>query len=183
MSTSRKQRHIGKTVAAILLTIILVINILVIFSEQKEGAGILSNLPVSIIPVAGSSMEPVLSSGDAVLTVKTPFYRLKTGDIIVFARGGELITHEIIARDRETLTTKGTANEIADSPVSLNEYLVRVVCRIPMLGALWRIGSSASRFAIFAVLVTLLIFGKDIFSALYGKAFNEEDEQGTQESN
>ena len=124
-------------------------------------------------------MEPYLSSGDAVLTVNTPFYRIETGDIIVYARGGDLVIHEVVSRKLESLITKGSANEYADAEVGLDEYKAKVVLRLPIVGSLWRIGSSPIRFAIFAVLMTLIIFGKDIFEAVYVKLFEKgNDDKG-----
>lgn len=163
-----------KTAITVLLLIILAFNLLIIKSEQEEDAGILNNLPLSIIPVAGSSMEPYLSPGDAILTTNAPFYSIKVGDVIVYARSGDLITHQVIERSRESLVTKGIANKSEDSPaVSLQEYKAKVVCKIPLLGSLWRIGSSPLRLSVLALLLVLIVFGKDIFSAIYTKLFDK----------
>lgn len=172
-----KKISVPKIIAVIILTIILVFNLIVIYSEKDSNTGILTDMPFALLPVAGSSMEPKLKSGDAILVVNTPFYQLKVGDIIVYARGGELITHEIIARTRESLTCKGTNNEYQDSEVGLDEYKAKVVTKIPLMGSLWRIGSSPIRFAIFAVLMILIIFGKDLFNAIFNKLFKDTAEK------
>lgn len=170
-----KKLSAGKIIAVIILTIILVFNLVVISLGRDSNTGILNKLPIAILPVVGSSMEPKLHSGDAILTVNTPFFKIKVGDTVVYARAGELITHEVISRTRETLICKGTNNEYQDSEVGLDEYKARVVGKIPLLGSLWRISSSPIRFAIFALLMAILIFGKEIFSALFGKIEKTND--------
>ena len=164
-----KKPSFGKVLAVIILAAMLVFNLVVIRSEKDSNTSFLNKLPFAFLPVAGSSMEPYLHSGDAILTVNTPFYLLKVGDVVVYSRGGELITHEVISRTRESLICKGTNNEYADSEVSLSEYKAKVVTKIPFMGTLWRIASSPIRFSIFAVLMVLIIFGKEIFEAVFNK--------------
>jgi signal peptidase I len=51
-------------------------------------------------PVSGSSMAPLIHSGDRVLVVSIPVERVRLGDIIVFRRNGELIVHRVLKKLR-----------------------------------------------------------------------------------
>ena len=91
--------------------------------------------------VSSGSMEPELQVGDVILGKKVSEpEKLKVGDVITFkgedGLEGMFITHKIIVAPHEEegvlmLQTKGTANEIPDSPIS-GDRVVSV-----MLGEVW----------------------------------------------
>jgi len=171
-------RALKITLAIILLTA-LAFNIYIIVLEENKSAEFIDNLPYALIPVTGSSMEPKISAGDAIFTKQVPFHTIKIGDVILFYRDGDLVTHEVTDRTAEVLITRGTSNETTDFPVSPAEYKAKVLCAIPLLGSLWRISASPVSFVIFALLVAGIIFGKDIFEKIFtlmeeGKAKNRK---------
>ena len=157
----------GRCIFRIFLLLVLVCNVLVILLQCFQGTELLSRLPVAVLEVSGGSMEPSLHDGDGLLTVRTPFFRLKPGDVVTFARDGELITHKVIALREGKLITQGTANNVPDDPVSETDYCARVLLRLPRMRALWRIYGSVPSFLVFTALVVLLIFGSDIFPTVY----------------
>ena len=120
-------------------------------------------------------MERMLHDGDVILTAAADFSSLRTGDVVVFSRGGELIIHEVIQVQDGALITQGRANAVPDEPVTRQEYRAKMVLRLPVLGKVLTVFESPVRYMGFAVLVTVLIFGGDIFSALYDRIARRKD--------
>src|SRR5438045_8259470 len=74
----------------------------------------------------GSSMLPSLLPGDILIVRQQPLSQLATGDIVVFARNGHLITHRIVGKSCEGiryLFTRGDSCEKPDAPISSHELL------------------------------------------------------------
>jgi len=106
-----------------------------------------------IASITSSSMWPVLKEGDIVfikgVSAKT---EVKVGDIVVYkndpstssGRTGFTI-HRIVTMGENTLTTKGDANNVADTPIAYEKLIGKTVnlnskpFRIPYLGKLSRI--------------------------------------------
>jgi signal peptidase I len=83
-----------------------------------------------MMTVVSSSMWPKLSRGDIVIVKKTTSDEIKVGTVIVFRHEKGLAVHRVISADGWTITTKGDANPVADSPIT---YSV-VVGRVPAIG-------------------------------------------------
>src|SRR5689334_22720614 len=82
--------------------------------------------------VTGSSMFPVLISGDKVLVKRSPLEGLNIGDIIVlFDSAGKHVAHRIISIDtfstRAQITTKGDVHCAPDPPVGIDRVVGKVV--------------------------------------------------------
>ena len=87
--------------------------------------------------VASGSMIPALMIGDVIIIEKTPFYKVKIGDIVTFNRPSghdKVIVHRvasIIDDEPKTIKTKGDANPASipgtDFPITQNEYIGKVV--------------------------------------------------------
>ena len=177
-SRKRKQNKIvwPKLLLSIILIVILVLNIAVICMGKAVGSSVLNKMPIAMIPVLSDSMKPDLKSGDAILTKQTDYDDIQVGDVIVYSRDNDLIVHEVIAKQGDYLITKGKANPVADNPVTREEYRTRVQFKIPLLGGIWRISSKPLNFLLFSVLIILLLFGDKIFSGLYARMFEKEDD-------
>ncbi len=95
-----------------------------------------------IASITSGSMWPELKKGDLVLIKYVDQKNLAVGDIIVFQKDSGFTIHRIIELNEHTITTKGDANIIADSPVSYSAIIGRTVdwknkpVRIPNLGRL-----------------------------------------------
>lgn len=170
----KKAKRTGVIVLRGILILLLVINVTVILLERIKGSQSLEHMPFGLLAVEGGSMEPTLHHGDGVLVWHTPFEKIREGDLIVFLQDGELVTHRVIERNGEVLTAKGTANDIEDEPVTERNYRAKVLCRIPAMGSLGAVYESPSTFIVFAVLLFLLIFGKDIFAGIYKRFFEKK---------
>jgi signal peptidase len=94
-------------------------------------------------PVAthGSSMEPALRTGDALLTKQVDAAGLKGGEIVVIVRQGrDAVVHRVVGIEplpdgRFLLQTKGDANDFSEWwKVEGNAKLPVAILRLPWLG-------------------------------------------------
>lgn len=174
----RKQgKRLAVRVIRVILAVILLMNVFVMLLSWFGAEEQLSKMPFALLEVSGGSMEPMLHDGDGILTVRKPFSGLRVGDVITFKRDGELITHEIVSRNEYSVTTKGTANNAEDAPVLERDYCAKLLLRFPGMRLFWRTTSSAPRFLLFTVLLILLLFGTDIFPAVYSAVFERKKDR------
>ena len=71
------------------------------------------------------------------------------------------------------ITAKGTANDIEDEPVYEENYRAKVLFRIPDMANMQALYENPVAFVIFAMLLGLFIFGRDIFSRIYDRFCKE----------
>jgi signal peptidase len=79
-------------------------------------------LPFKVLPVWGSSMEPTIHLGAAVVLEEVPADRIRVGDVITFRRtdrATEFVTHRVVRIEvqpdgRTYFVTKGDANGAPD---------------------------------------------------------------------
>ena len=88
--------------------------------------------PLIALAVEGSSMFPVLVSGDKVLAKRCSLEDLKVGDIVVRTnQSGNHTAHRIISIDASStpaqITTKGDVYYAADAPVGIDRIVGKVV--------------------------------------------------------
>jgi len=128
--------------------------------------------------VLTGSMEPVYSVGSLVVDVRTDFDDIQVGDDIVYQRSdsGLVVTHRVIAIDKEhrMITTQGTANSLADAPVSYSSVIGVIKFHVPLLGyALIWLSDLKGKIIAFTVIAALW-FISVIISKL--RDTDEEDE-------
>lgn len=122
----------------------------------------------NVFVVAGTSMEPALSRGSAVVTEPVPEADLRAGDVVSMRVGPQLaiFTHRIVRLaprpDGLWLETKGDANEASDpSLVPASVVIGRVAATIPAVGfaiaALSTPSGVGAMFGITGVLYALLM--------------------------
>lgn len=165
----QKVQKIGNRIIQVLLCLILILNIILIYMEKTKGADALQDTPYALLTIEGGSMEPRFHEGDGVFTWQTPFEKLKKGDIIVFLQAGELVTHEIIEIKDGVITAQGTANELADEPVTREQYRAKVLFRVPGMIYIQAVYENPVTMVIMIALVGLILFGKDIFDNIYDR--------------
>ena len=116
----------------------------IIFSVIAHYRGTIpSAFGYTICRVSSGSMEPQLEVGDVIVGKKvTEPEKLKVGDIITFKGSGSLegkfITHQIIVEPHREdgvlmLQTKGTANEIPDSPIKADSVVSVMIKEVGFL--------------------------------------------------
>lgn len=88
--------------------------------------------------VISGSMEPNIHVGSIVYAKEADFNDLKVDDIISYQLSSDtMVTHRIMSIDNEkqTVVTKGDANDVEDSaPVSKENIIGKVAFSIPLLG-------------------------------------------------
>ena len=113
------------------------------------------NTEYPIAAITSGSMWPVLKTGDLVLIKNIPRDELKVGDIIVWKNPKGFTIHRIIKLEADTLTTRGDANFIDDTPVEYSKVVGRTIYRseakpfrIPYLGyvSVWSAALKSSYF-------------------------------------
>ena len=126
-----------------------------------------------ILRISSGSMSPELEVGDIILskTVKDAS-ALEVGDVITYV--GELgsyadknITHKIIEGPYDIdgtyyMRTKGVANDYIDPEISEDQVLGKMVCVIPILGALYNFFITPYGLIVVLALLALLFFNEII---------------------
>ncbi|HET6929643.1 MAG TPA: signal peptidase I [Candidatus Acidoferrum sp.] len=91
---------------------------------------IVRNSGWACVRVRGTSMTPAVQPGDLLTIQHTNFQEISIGQIVLYARGGRLITHRVVEKSggpqAPHLITRGDRVAQNDSPVSPDELLGRV---------------------------------------------------------
>ncbi|MBQ8432675.1 MAG: signal peptidase I [Clostridia bacterium] len=87
---------------------------------------------VGVGVIVSGSMEPELSIDDVIVVKRASSYDV--GDVVVFQHKASLVVHKIIAIEGNTVTTQGTANTVADDPISITDIKGTVWFHIDGLG-------------------------------------------------
>jgi len=183
---SRKKQKTVNPLSIIIkaiLIILLIINLVVICMGTALGTASIGKIPYSVIPILSDSMSPEIKSGDAVLVKQEDYENIVPGDIVVYAKDGELIVHEVIGINEDQFIAKGIENTVEDLPVDKEDYRALYVYRIPLLGGIWRISGNPVKFIMLALLIGLIIFGDQIFSAIYLRVFDKENAEVSGKNN
>jgi signal peptidase I len=79
----------------------------------------------------GTSMAPTIHPGDLVTIEKAQLEGISPGEIVVFGRGGRLVTHRVVAKcgppGAAYLITRGDRARRNDPPVAEEEMIGRVI--------------------------------------------------------
>lgn len=89
---------------------------------------------VHLFAILSGSMEPKIPTGSIVCAIPEDYEKIKVGDIITYKENNSIqVTHQVIQKnnDKKELTTKGLANNIADSPISSSKIIGIVKFYIP----------------------------------------------------
>ena len=111
---------------------------------------------VGVGVVVTGSMEPELSVDDVIVVRTASDY--KVGDVVVYQSRRILVVHKIIAVDGTTVTTQGTANDVADAPIHVSNIKGKVWFHIDGAGAVldW-VRSPIGSILVLALAVLLLV--------------------------
>ena len=139
----KKQNRI-LTTALLVITFFLVIVMLVARIQGKTP----QLFGFQVLRVSSASMEPKLQVGDVILSKRVrDITTLKPGDIITYKGeiGGyadKIITHEVTIEPYKSngkyyLQTMGIANSHVDPEISEDQVIGKMVCKVPVLSALY----------------------------------------------
>ena len=84
--------------------------------------------------VISGSMEPELSVDDVIFVVKDKSIELD--DVVVYQSKGILVVHKVVKIENDQITTRGTANDTDDEPISISDIKGRVLFSIGSMGTI-----------------------------------------------
>ena len=82
--------------------------------------------------VVSGSMEPELSVDDVIFVVKDKSIELD--DVVVYQSKGILVVHKVVKIENDQITTRGTANDTDDEPISISNIKGRVLFSVGSMG-------------------------------------------------
>jgi len=109
---------------------------------QKTAAGSVTEGQLLAVSVTGSSMFPILLSGDKVLVKKSSVDALTAGDVVVWVHDSlQLIAHRVLSVEVSStpplVTTKGDLCLEPDPPVEFDRVLGKIVAVLREGGVQW----------------------------------------------
>lgn len=113
-----------------------------------------------VFVVLTDSMNPIIKSGDLLVSYRIDYDKLKNNDIITYQPNGfEYVTHRIVetTANNNEIITKGDRNEWEDPPHSPSPKEYKYVFKIPFLGGLLNYFQSIWTWIL---LITLFFIGK-----------------------
>lgn len=105
--------------------------------------------------VATGSMSGSIEVGDVVLVKITN--EVQENDIIVFKKNNSFITHRVVKKDGDIITTKGDANNTEDSPITIDKVLGKVTGVIENVGIIRKVITSPA--VLISITITLILLG------------------------
>ena len=109
--TNPKKRGVGRILLILLIGVVFGFGVYTWLSSSVIGNQMPMPFGVGIGVVVTGSMEPELSIDDVIVVKSAPTYRV--GDVVVYQQRNILVVHKIIAVDGTSVTTQGTANNVA----------------------------------------------------------------------
>lgn len=161
-----------KNIICWVLIIVLAFTLIVFLTTRIQG-----NTPsvfgYSIYRISSGSMEPELMIGDVILDkVVNDETEIAVGDVITFEGGsqfdGKLVTHKVIKapytdeNGNTMLQTHGIANELDDTPISIDQVRAKMICKIPYIDTLYNLFLSPCGLLIMILLIILVFIDEII---------------------
>lgn len=106
----------------LLISIILILSIYLILKYTNK---------IGIYKVMTHSMENKIHAGDYLLVIKNKEY--KKGDIVTYKKDNYYITHRIIKINKNSVITKGDANNINDEKINKSDIVGKVIFKHKIL--------------------------------------------------
>lgn len=161
-----------KNIICWILILILAITMVIFLTTRIQG-----NTPTvfgyTIFRISTGSMEPELMTGDVILDkVMDDETEIAVGDVITFEGGsqfdGKLVTHKVIKapytdeNGNTMLQTHGIANELDDTPISIDQVRAKMICKIPYIDTLYNLFLSPCGLLIMILLIILVFIDEII---------------------
>ena len=124
---------IGRRVALVLIAVLLGGAVYLANVSGVVRNGLPMPFGYGLATVESGSMEPAFFNGDLlVVRAVDGFSGIAVGDVVVYrSEQGSLVVHRVVAREGDTLTTQGDANDSPDAPLNLSQVLAVVVAVVP----------------------------------------------------
>lgn len=172
-----------KIIKGIITIFLLVVLSLVIFQKVTNNKLVIGN--VYVFQVASGSMEPYYKIGDIVVVKKTDPTSLKVGDDITYLGqksnlNGLVITHRIISTREDNgvyyYTTKGTANEIEDPEITIDDIYGKVAYKTILFSFVGRLMTNITVYYLLFVSVGVA-FAYEVITAFFIKDDDSDDKE------
>ena len=128
----KKRQLIVRIILFILISLILGFGIYGMNAKMLMNDQMPMPLGFGVGVVMSGSMEPELSVDDLIFVVKDDTVELD--DVIVYQSKGILVVHKVVKVDGDQITTRGTANDTDDAPISIKDVKGRVVFSVGGIG-------------------------------------------------
>lgn len=115
-------KYIGSTIAVVVVLAFVVIAGISFFSAPDSN-GLFGYKGYTVV---SGSMEPKISVGDFIIVETDPYDKVKKEDVVTFQYNQEIVTHRVVDRTDEGLTTKGDANNIQDQGFVTEETYIGI---------------------------------------------------------
>lgn len=135
-----------------IIVIILIYNIIQVGLQNKSYMNIFG---YSLFQVKTGSMSGTLEIGDIIVVKLTK--EVSKNDVITYEKDQMLITHRIIEKQGDSITTKGDANNVADEPIVTSEVIGKVVYTFKNIEIWKRVFKTPEVYTL--IIITLLLFG------------------------
>lgn len=132
--SNKRQRSWVRRILLIIIGVILGANVYLANAKGIVGNKLPMPFGYGLANVLSGSMEPTFSKGTLLVVKETN--DIKTGDIVVYQSGSELIVHRVIHINQNQITTKGDANNVADPIFDKTQIKGVVIQWIPYLGSI-----------------------------------------------
>lgn len=171
-STAFRAARLVKNIICWILILILAITMVIFLTTRIQG-----NTPTvfgyTIFRISTGSMEPELMIGDVIFDkVVDDETEIAVGDVITFEGGsqfdGKLVTHKVIKapytdeNGNTMLQTHGIANELDDTPISIDQVRAKMICKIPYIDTLYNLFLSPCGLLIMILLIILVFIDEII---------------------
>ena len=131
---NKRKRSWIRRILLIIIGVILGANVYLANAKGIVGNQLPMPFGYGLANVLSGSMEPTFSKGTLLVVKETQ--DIKTGDIVVYQSGSELIVHRVININQNQITTKGDANNAADPVFDKTQIKGVVINWIPYLGSI-----------------------------------------------
>ncbi len=172
-----------KIIKGIITVFLLIVLSLVIFQKVTNNKIVVGN--VYVFQVASGSMKPYYKIGDIVVVKKTDASSLKVGDDVTYLGresnlNGLVITHRIISiRDdngKLYFTTKGTANDVEDPEITIDDIYGKVMYKTILFSFVGRLMTNITVYYLLFVSVGVA-FAYEVITAFFIKDDDSDDKE------
>lgn len=178
MNAARVRKGIGMAVRiflAVIAVLLVVYIVYMLIARYAMGIEVPTVFGMGGAVVLSGSMEPELSVGDYVITVRQDSYEV--GDVIMFySADGVCTTHRIVEIVDGAFRTKGDANNAADVLlVSADAVIGEVVAAVPGVGTVIGFLQTPAGLCIVLAVIAIAWFAWESISRARARAADGED--------
>lgn len=178
MNAARVRKGIGMAVRiffAVIAVLLVVYIVYMLIARYAMGIEVPTVFGMGGAVVSSGSMEPELSVGDYVITVRQDSYEV--GDVIMFySADGVCTTHRIVEIVDGAFRTKGDANNAADVLlVSADAVIGEVVAAVPGVGTVIGFLQTPAGLCIVLAVIAIAWFAWESISRARARAADGED--------